>query len=579
MNPIAKRGLAALLALFFAASAFGQNSLNQSGNLFDANPRVGGGGSNFDVRATSPLTVGNLGATGNLRFGQSIRSFSPISDPTSFSAPLGSAALSNFRRDSFGAGDLSRFSTGAQSYYDPARTAKTATFLNQNPPRQLGARADAVNKTSSVGVPGIPGWANPLDQRLDTSVDFTPRSTYRPTTSNLFGTRVPLLPSPAQQIQDGLARSGIINTTSTDPRTMYRSATDAGMADSALIGARPAVGSPLDVVLRGQNVNMMPSDDNRPDIISAPRDITAGGLPGVKPPTPSARGTQQPVNVASQNRPRITDPSILPGYDKFNDMRLALALRRDPTAAWFDEMKEAAVSDPTLKEQVQEITDLRATDFLNQMLSKPLATFVGKGASEVNNQMLRAEAFMDMGEYYQAASRFDAAAGLDATNPLPLIGKAHALIAAGDYLPASVALLRGLELFPDAATFSIDLEKLMGGAETVDIRRADIINRLKDGEDARLRFLLGYLEYHSGNRESGLANLDRAAARSIGNSIIVRYADMLRRAQATDPTISQPMPTDEIEPTPSNSGKLPGFVAPPPVEPETPADQPEKTPK
>lgn len=571
---------AALLAVLTCARVMAQNSVNQSGNLFDANPRVGGGRSNFDNRAVSPLTVGNLGATGNLRFGQSVRSFSPITDPTFFSGPLGSTSLSNFRRDSFGAGDLSRFSPGAQPYYDPARTAPTASFLNRTGSTPLGARSTANQQSSNVGVPGVPGWANPLDRRLDTSVDFTPRNTYRSTTSNLFGTRTPLLPSPADQIRDGLSRSGVIDPTSTDPRTAYRPATAGAPADSSLIGAKPAVGSPLDVILRGQNVNMTTDrSGNQADALAQPVDITAGGLPGVKPPTPSHRAAPPSVDAGGRPRPRITDPSILPGFDTFNDMRLALALRRDPASDWFEDMKRAAAEDPALQPQFQELADIRAADFLNQMLSKPIATFVGKGASEVNNELLRAEAFISMGEYFQAVARYDAAAGLDPTNPLPLIGKAHALIAAGDYLPASVVLLRGLELFPDAASFTINLETLMGGVETVDIRRADILNRLKDGEDARLRFLLGYLEYHSGNRESGLANLDRAAARSIGNSILVRYADMLRRAQSVDPSNGRLAPSGDGEATTPNSGKIPGFVAPPPIEPDATDDEAEKRPR
>lgn len=557
-------------------AAWGQASMNQSGNLLDANPRVGGNRSNFDLRATSPLSVGNLGATGNLRFGQSVRSFSPITDPTAFSGPLGSAALSNFRRDSFGAGDLSRFATGAQPYYDPARTAQTATFLRQNAPRPLGTRQDVLSGASTVGAPGVPGWGNPLDRRLDLSVDFSPRSTYRSTTSNLFGTNTPILPPPSQLIREGFSRSGIIDTTSTDPRSAYRSAIDSRSADGSLVGAKPAVGSPLDVILRGQEITMKPAGEYLPEVSAAPRDITAGGLVGVKPPAPSHRAAPSAQDVGGPYRPRITDPSILPGFDLFNDMRLALALRRDPSAPWFEDMKQAISQDAQLQQQMQEYANLRAADFLKQMLATPLTTFVGKGATEVNNELLRAEAFMAMGEFYQAAARYDAAAGLDNTNPLPLIGKAHALIAAGDYLPAAVALLRGLELFPDAASFTIDLEALMGGMETVDIRRADILNRLRDGEDTRLRFLLGYIEYHSGHRDSGLANLDRAAARSIGNSILVRYADMLRRAQAIDPFIDAPAPEPAVAP---DAGRIPGFVAPPPVGPEEPEAESEKSPR
>ena len=63
----------------------------QTGRVLDVNPQLGAGGYNY-TRPMSPLTVGNLAASGIAGGGLSLRSFSPIGDPTAFRAPLGSAA-------------------------------------------------------------------------------------------------------------------------------------------------------------------------------------------------------------------------------------------------------------------------------------------------------------------------------------------------------------------------------------------------------------------------------------------------------------------------------------------------------
>jgi hypothetical protein len=68
----------------------------------------------------------------------------------------------------------------------------------------------------------------------------------------------------------------------------------------------------------------------------------------------------------------------------------------------------------------------------------------------------------------------------------------------------------------------------MGGGEVIDIRRADLMRRLEQREIPELRFLLGYLEYHTGDREHGLANLEQAAREDRAGSIISRYPALLR---------------------------------------------------
>jgi tetratricopeptide (TPR) repeat protein len=199
---------------------------------------------------------------------------------------------------------------------------------------------------------------------------------------------------------------------------------------------------------------------------------------------------------------------------------------------------------------------MQAQEFVGQMLQSPVETFHGRGDSALNNELLKAESLLEIGEYYEAVRRYEVAQRLDPLNPLPLIGKGNAFLAAGEYSSATGALIRGFERYPELVEFNFDLTALMGGREIVDIRRADIMRRLAGRDDARLRFLLGYLEYYAGNRESGMANLERAAELDQGSSIISRFPAILRRESALPP----PKLLDALPPVPEQS---PG--GPPPL--------------
>lgn len=542
--------LAALLTAAAALPAAGQHAMTQDGRLFDANPQIGTRYN--DARAVAPNLPGNYTATGNARFGQSLRSFSPISDPTEFRAALGSATLSNFRRDSVVVADRwsglgGGYGTGGyygggysgalpgfgrtQPFYDPSRTVGMPTVLQAQPnpgtPLATGLQPPPAPNTLDRGVGMIGGLRTqplnqPLDWRVNTSVDAavaTGQPSYRwQGSSSLFGMRPPTLPSPVARRETELANSSAI-----DPRASLPQAIRPATSLRPLDANRPAGAMPLDTAAdlarTGRNPQVVDTGQNR----LTPADLQPGL---VRPPTTAAPQAQALPDSAA--RPRLNDPSLFPGYDLFTDMRLALALQRDPGAAWFRDMQSAVRDNAAVGVQQLEVAQLRSEEFVDRLLSGPIRSFVGPGASELNNEMLKAESLMSIGQYYDAAGRYETARLADPNNPLPAMGKAHALLAAGEYLSAAVALLAGVERFPEIARFQLDLKALLGGGEIVDIRRADIMDRLKDSEDPRLRFLLGYLEFFGGYRESGLANLDRAAQGAPPGSILADFPRLLR---------------------------------------------------
>jgi hypothetical protein len=522
----------------------GQSQLPSNPALRSFGPNAGFGmGGTPIVRPYSPMS-GNAFATGNIRGGLSLRSFSPISDPTAFRASLGSGSLSSFIRDSVSVYDS--YSSGSAPFspytpfYDPARTAPTAGFLSgqQYPSATLQGGLNKPNDFSvSRPTPGLLNYGVPGAQRFD---PMASRTGAPPVATSIFGV-MPVKPVDLNQP---------IKPMTTDPITPLRelpnsarfptplsheNPAERGQMDTRVI-PRPIVeplGAPLDVVLKG----------NVQDLLAPPK--TMPSLLDERPPLPDKpRDPAQPPLS-----PRVTalrDASMLPGNDVFTDMRLALAMISDPKATEvFRDMQKAAagMARPTGQAAAQEI---EAAVFIDRLMKAPIKTFVGEGTSPVNDEMLKGESLLQIGQFYDAARRFERAAMLDPGNPLPNIGRGHALLAAGDYLSASLSLVRGLERYPEITRFDVDLKSFFKTAEIIDIRRADLMQQLERHEDPTLRFLLGYLEYYTGDRERGMANLEKAAGEADPGSIIRRYPALLRNESLPPPpklpTLEEPAP-------------------------------------
>lgn len=559
-STIAVAGLVA--AGLGVAAAVGQVPQQQDGRLFDANPQIGGTRFNYS-RAADPIMSGNPFATGNVRFGQSLRIASPINNPFSFSAPLGSSSLSDFVRDSFSIADApyTQRGLGGVAYYDPSRLAPTGAYLQGG----LGAPTFA----STFGLqPAERGANNPgLVQFGPARRPEAGLAGYDATQSATLGplSVQPSLGSPkpaasADDPQNWAARVGpqfALDSLRTSDPTQLRpldpsfaglgpeetaapsavpgtSVLDLRLNEAQPVDARitsvltapaahePVVTGPLSSVLTGDaRAVLMPTADSP---IRAPwsgaltqADGGAGALPGREPP------------AAGLSREQLAAMSLLPGSDVFTDMQMAIAMSDNPQAPWLEDLRTLApggqgsppVADPG--------------EFLALLAQRPLASFAGRAQSPLNDLMRSAEDLVVQQRYRDAARQYERAERLEPRNPLPLLGKGHALLAEGQYDSAAVSILRGLERYPDLTRFSMDIEALLGGGEIVDIRRAEITARLQANEDANLRFLLGYIEYHSGQKELGLANLQRAADEAPIGSFMREYPALLRGERTPPP--------------------------------------------
>ncbi len=550
--------LAAIAAPLHAQYAVDQRVNTQvphTGNLFDASPSLNSGRINTGVRPVSPMIGGNAFATGNIGRGLSLRSYSPIADPSAFGAPLGSGSLYEFRRDSVSGFDALRPQGGfAQPYYDPSTTAYTAGMLQGFQSSSPAAAAWSVGGVAPTSIPRLPS-GSALAIRPSTTFQsdgpYGPASLQKPPSaySSIFGPptvatpTVPRLPIPSVADLDPITQRALqVGQPRTNP--------------AAEIGPRPlgsasaTLSTPLSNVLNsGPRMQLGPVTSSG----FGPPSESSSASPDLKPgliiPARTEGATPGAAAAAAVTPRAMTDPSVLPGYDVFTDMRLALALQRNPGADWFNEMRTAALATPELAPSPTETAGVDAQTFLDKMLESRLTSMTGKGASAVNDLMLKAESLLSIGNYTEAADRYHAAHLIEPTNPLPLIGRGHALLAAGEYRSAAAALIAGIERFPEVSRFSFDLNTLLGGAESIDIRRADLMRRLAERETPELRFLLGYIEYQAGDKDRGKVDLERAAVLDRGATMISKYPSLLQRDAALPPP-KVTLPPSDTQPAP-----------------------------
>ncbi len=516
-----------------------QQPVGQNGHLFDANPQIGASRYNSTVgRPVSPLLEGNAMAAGQLGRGMSLRSVSPIPSWNAFRAPLGSSTLSNFTRDTVSTGQAYAPGGGLvpRLYFDPSRTVPSAGFLQgyYANPSKLGVNTS--RRLGSSGSVGVNPWGG-----TQYGVPPSPRSTVprgagsayavppvnNALTASIFGVNRPGLPGPLSGNRPG----GL-------PEHFGAPAKAPAPAEA---GQESVAGGPLDLRLWLDQKPEPPrawldvfSQGNASDLLGASGGESRGFRPGIITPgvpVPGSRERAARVAANSGLQPaQAGGLSMLPGNDVFTDMRLALEMRRNPEAPWLREMAGARVSgSPTMGQQQQQAAAEQTSRFLARVLTAPLTSFVGQAPSPLNDALRRAEAAMELGRYREAIRYYDRAATADPANPLPLIGRGHALLAAGEYVSAAVSLISGLRRYPDLGSFRIDLTSLMGGGEIVDIRRSDLMRRLAAHEDAYLRFLLGYIEVNSGMPDAGLRDLEQAATRAEPGSVIRTYAEIVRR--------------------------------------------------
>jgi len=245
----------------------------------------------------------------------------------------------------------------------------------------------------------------------------------------------------------------------------------------------------------------------------------------------TATAGQRPADLGAD---RFADMyRVVQEVEKLGPVQLGFQIGEAETFAAGSEADREAVEVPArlrggLRRSDKAVEELAtAARWAKDVLEDPVTTFVGRYENRFNGNMAAAEAALKACEYYNAARLYDLAHTIDPRSPLPLLGRGHALVAAGDYVTAVWLIQKGLQRFPQIAVFRLDLVSLTGQQDVFDIRRADLEDKLARSEDYELRFLLGYLELYSGLPEEGLRDLERAAKSAPSQSVISMFPDLV----------------------------------------------------
>lgn len=574
----------AVLAIW-AAEAPGQvdhrvnrGSVGGTGQALDANPLVGSSGlnranlySDFGARSNA-LISGNLSGLASFKGG------SPIPTGNSFRLSLPSAGLSSFQGQSVGIPDLRPGGVPSPTYFfgreqtisdlgyirqslnEPGssmlRSPNTAPQLSAQPqtrdistaiPDPVDLRVD-VDRRSQLSEVGIVRLERPSGAISPTeSTGGLPSPYDRAVDSSLFG-----IPDVRSVVP---STAGAIDATRTAELAGQRHARERGASIDEDRGVQPV------------DTRVAPRESDRigMDSPAGPIDQT---VPGIREPAEVSSGfevrqtrpgevLEETDSTVVQGRATLQTPAPARdfGRDRFTDMTRAIeavqrsgvdqlgfapvftpgrsgeadSSERDATADSAQASEDAFDDAIPLRRQAPIATgDLGgAIKWAADVLESPITTFAGTYEDRFNQAMAAGEQALRDGRYYDAARQFDLAATIDPGNPLPLLHRGHALIAAGDFMSASRALQAGIRRFPQIAAFRIDLPAMAGKTTIFDIRRADLEGSLKHSDYYELRFLLGYLELYSGLPELGIENLESAAKAAPPDSVIASFADLV----------------------------------------------------
>ncbi|NOT02492.1 MAG: hypothetical protein HOP29_17945 [Phycisphaerales bacterium] len=180
-----------------------------------------------------------------------------------------------------------------------------------------------------------------------------------------------------------------------------------------------------------------------------------------------------------------------------------------------------------------------ADEALQRTLSftRPIGNGAADAASSLDHEpgeryLRQAEEFMQSGQFLRAVAQYELAIVANRRNARAYLGQAHATLAAGQYRIAARRILAAFRQFPELIESDIDLRRDISPSSALSVCRAELHAHVERDTDYSLRFLLGYLDYFSGDASSGMDHLRAAALAAPPDSIVATLPDRLAAARA-----------------------------------------------
>jgi len=437
--------------------------VGQAGTALDASPRLGGGGYNAPVPRRYPsygAGFGNLFITGNVTAGKSFQGFIPYSDPTQFQGGLGSDRLSDFTRDTVSLRRLSGRSAlpawQPVPYYNPSSTILPLSARRRN----LAVPGGSTPRTGTI-----------TPEQFSTGVQLPrPEPQQRPV--------------PRRRLPEGIRPEDI------------------------LVPSEPLDLQALQIPLPAAEPNLPRAErpvEEPTEPIKTPTEAPgAMARPPLQPEQPRALGLFERLKAAAEERQLKQRQE-----QEDRSFRVIVGPQRELAES---ALRMAAEAAETTQPAPATRPELSRPSTQGAGRLRTVSTLAGNAGGPFNQQMRAAEQLIRHGKYRRAMDAYARAAQFRPQDPLPLLGRANAAIAAGYFRTAAEALYAALSRFPQVLQFKFDGDRLLGGDRVLGGRRLELQEIAQRREqDAMALLLLGYVELLGGDRTAGREWFEKAA--------------------------------------------------------------------
>jgi tetratricopeptide (TPR) repeat protein len=125
-------------------------------------------------------------------------------------------------------------------------------------------------------------------------------------------------------------------------------------------------------------------------------------------------------------------------------------------------------------------------------------TYASLAQAKYDAYMNTAEGYFKEGKFYKAADVYELASVWLPEASRAHLGKGFALFGAGEYMSSAYYVARAIELEPELAARSINLDKLIGDRDVFENRMVELNKWQQQSGAGELAFLMAYVYYHDG---------------------------------------------------------------------------------
>lgn len=500
MKNRAALGMVLLLApLFCAAELSAQlRQVDPTGPL-DANPMIGGDGSNAPV-ATDRTMNSQLYVTGQVTGLARFRGNVPYRADDQFGIRVPSADLSDFRArsvNSFESGTYGGYAT--RPYYSRGQTI--------------------IGSAGILSGQAAPGTNVPISQ-VPSAYAGISRELYVDAMKNYFQSTAPLaadllVPPPQPMLLRQIPGYGfsIPSIAITAAQFEAPSADKVGLLGVSSGQGRQDLAMQLYLDRRRDDMIRQGGEEEKADA-----DKAGPEAPGREPIAP----LRQPMDKGEKNKAPANQDVFL---DMLLQMRLATADANAPTTA-------------------PPVADANSTSGTEPPTGIVVRSLAGQARDAFNISMARAEKAVKDGRFYEASDLYDAAGEIRPENPLPVVGMGFALLGAGEPLSAAHKLRQAVRIFPPVMETRFDLKVLLGPQRVPSVL-AQVENAASQSTPqaaALLNFLSAFLYRSSGDMAKAkehAAKIKPALANNLEeDNVLAGYADFVLKGKR--PPASKP---------------------------------------